>query len=159
MKKNLALLALASLLVVACAEAPLQSGTEPQAEAPSEPTSTSSPETPDPGPGSNGDQNDPAIVVRQPQRGATVTSPVTVSGDANVFEATVSFRILDANGNEIATSFTTATCGSGCRGDYTGEIEFSVDREQHGVIEVFESSAEDGSDLHKVAIPVTLSPN
>ena len=100
----------------------------------------------------------PQILVRSPVMGERVSSPVTVTGDANVFEATVSFRILDENGDEIATEFATATCGSGCRGDYSGEVAFKVDHEQHGVIEVFESSAEDGSDLHKVQIAVTLVP-
>jgi hypothetical protein len=100
----------------------------------------------------------PQIVVDAPAIGAAVSSPVTVSGTANVFEATVSVRILDAQGKEIARSFTTATCGTGCRGTYAGTIRYSVASEQRGTIEVYESSAEDGSPLHLVAIPVTLQP-
>src|SRR5436190_6662469 len=44
----------------------------------------------------------PAIVVEQPTIGDSVGSPVTVSGTADVFEATVSLRILHADGTEIA---------------------------------------------------------
>ena len=55
------------------------------------------------------------IVVSDPVLGQRVSSPVTVAGTANVFEATVTLRLLDASGREIATRFTTATCGSGCR--------------------------------------------
>lgn len=100
----------------------------------------------------------PAILVESPLIGSKVSSPVTVSGTANVFEATVSLRILDENGKEIARTFTTATCGTGCRGDYSVSVPFSVDHQQRGTIEVFESSAKDGSAINVVAIPVTLMP-
>ena len=100
----------------------------------------------------------PAILVDSPSIGQTVSSPVTVSGTANVFEATVSLRILDGAGNEIAHTFTTATCGTGCRGDYSVSIAYSVGTEQPGVIEVFESSAQDGSPINVVRIPVKLAP-
>jgi hypothetical protein len=99
----------------------------------------------------------PAILVESPLIGARVSSPVTVSGTANVFEATVSLRILDEDGNEIARTFTTATCGTGCRGDYSVAVSYSVDHEQPGIIEVFESSAQDGSMINVVDIPVTLT--
>jgi hypothetical protein len=100
----------------------------------------------------------PLIVVESPTIGARVSNPVTVSGIANVFEATVSLRILDAAGDEVARTFTTATCGTGCWGEYSVSVPYSVDREQAGTIEVFESSAEDGSMINVVRIPVTLTP-
>jgi hypothetical protein len=100
----------------------------------------------------------PAILVESPIIGARVSSAVTVSGTANVFEATVSLRILDENGKEIARTFTTATCGTGCRGDYSVSVPFNVDHQQQGTIEVFESSAQDGSPINLVRIPVTLLP-
>jgi hypothetical protein len=99
----------------------------------------------------------PAIVVYAPTIGASVGSPVTISGTANVFEATVSLRILDQNGNEIARGFTQATCGTGCRGDYSTTLSYNVSREQPGTIEVFESSAKDGSPINVQRIPVTLT--
>lgn len=98
------------------------------------------------------------VSVTEPCAGDRVTSPLSVVGEANVFEATVSMRILGENGDEIATAFTTAECGTGCWGDFLGKIKFEVDNEQQGTLEVFESSAEDGSDIHKVSIPVTLVP-
>jgi germination protein M len=100
----------------------------------------------------------PAILVENPSIGERVDNPVTVSGTANVFEATVSLRILNARGKEIARTFTTATCGTGCRGDYSVSVPYEVDREQPGVIEVFESSAEDGRPINVVRVPVTLTP-
>lgn len=100
----------------------------------------------------------PPIVVESPAIGARVSSPVEISGTANVFEATVSIRILDADGNVLVETFTTATCGTGCRGSYAEAVDFSVDFEQEGTIIVYESSAEDGSVLFPVTIPVTLVP-
>ena len=100
----------------------------------------------------------PAIVVDSPMIGARVSTPVTVSGTANVFEATVSLRILDENGKELARTFTTATCGTGCRGDYSVAVRFHVDHRQQGIVEVFEASAQDGSPINLVDIPVILVP-
>jgi hypothetical protein len=100
----------------------------------------------------------PAITVRSPVIGARVTSPVTVSGTADVFEATVSVRIGDSAGHEIARTFTTASCGTGCRGDYSVTVSYSVPRTQPGTVEVFESSAKDGQPVNVQLIPVTLAP-
>jgi Immunoglobulin-like domain of bacterial spore germination/Sporulation and spore germination len=99
----------------------------------------------------------PAISVQSPTIGETVSSPVAISGSANVFEATVSLRILDENGHEIARGFTNATCGTGCRGSYSTTLAYHVDHDQAGTVEVFESSAKDGSPINVVSIPVTLT--
>lgn len=101
----------------------------------------------------------PPITVARPQIGQRVSSPVKISGTADAFEGTVSMRILDAHGKELAKGFTTATCGSGCRGDYTTTLSYSVSEDQAGVIEVYEDSAADGSRIHVVDIPVTLTPS
>jgi Immunoglobulin-like domain of bacterial spore germination/Sporulation and spore germination len=100
----------------------------------------------------------PAITVQSPVIGQQVTSPVTVSGSADVFEATVSVRILDSAGHEIARTFTAASCGTGCRGGYSVTVPYSVTRAGHGTIEVFESSAKDGAPVNVEQIPVTLRP-
>jgi hypothetical protein len=99
----------------------------------------------------------PAITVASPVIGQRVASPVKISGTADAFEATVSMRILDAHGRELAKGFTTATCGSGCRGDYTTTLRYTVAADQPGVVEVYEDSAESGQRIHVVDIPVTLT--
>lgn len=100
----------------------------------------------------------PAIIVRNPVIGEQVTGPVTVSGTADVFEAVVSVRILDSAGGEIARTFTTASCGTGCRGDYSVAVSYTVPKAEPGTIEVFESSAKDGQPINVQQIPVTLTP-
>jgi hypothetical protein len=100
----------------------------------------------------------PAITVQSPLIGEQVTSPVTVSGTANVFEAVVSVRVLDQAGNELARTFTNATCGTGCRGSYTVTIAYSAAQTEPGTVEVFETSAKDGQPVNVQLIPVTLAP-
>lgn len=100
----------------------------------------------------------PAIVVTSLRIGQRVDSPVTIAGTANVFEATVSVRILDASGAQLATGFTMATCGSGCRGRYSTSLAFRVGSVQPGRVQVYEVSAKDGSRVNLVDIPVTLAP-
>jgi len=98
------------------------------------------------------------IVVESPRPGTTLSSPVTVTGNANVFEATVSLRIVDSAGNAVVRDFTTATCGTGCRGDFSARLNFEVTKADQGFIEVYEESAKDGSPLFMVRLPVTLRP-
>lgn len=100
----------------------------------------------------------PAITVQDPVIGGQVASPVTVSGTADVFEAVVSLRVLDSAGHELARTFTNATCGTGCRGSYAATISYSVAQSEPGTIEVFETSAKDGSPVNVQLIPVTLAP-
>ncbi|MGH2529284.1 MAG: Gmad2 immunoglobulin-like domain-containing protein [Actinomycetota bacterium] len=46
--------------------------------------------------------------------------------NADVFEAAVSIGFLDAAGNEIVRTFTTATCGTGCRGTFSKAVRFDA---------------------------------
>ncbi|HEY1317331.1 MAG TPA: Gmad2 immunoglobulin-like domain-containing protein [Gaiella sp.] len=97
----------------------------------------------------------PPIVVESPLPGDRVTSPIRVRGTANVFEATVSFEVRDDAGEVVMRAFTTATSGTGTRGTF--ETELAVPRlEGSATIVAFESSAEDGSPLHVVEVPVVV---
>lgn len=49
--------------------------------------------------------------VDEPAQGATVGSPVTVTGEAAAFEATVLWQVVDATGAEVESGFTTTTEG------------------------------------------------
>jgi Immunoglobulin-like domain of bacterial spore germination/Sporulation and spore germination len=99
----------------------------------------------------------PAIVVLDPVIGQRVTSPITVTGTADVFEATVNVRLLDADGRQIATAFTTASCGSGCRGDFRIRLPLRSGDGRAATVEVYWVSPKDGSRLDVVTVPVRLS--
>jgi spore germination protein GerM len=112
------------------------------------------------GPVDRGDYADlmPAIVVDRPTPGAQISSPVTVSGSANVFEANVTVRILDASGKELKRTFTTATCGSGCRGDFSVAVPFPAPPSgSEGFVVVEDDDAAGmGFPPHQVRIPVVF---
>lgn len=99
----------------------------------------------------------PWILVQSPRIGQRVSSPVSISGSANVFEAVVSVSVLDEQGRTLASTFTMATCGTGCRGTYSTDVRYDVGTTQPGTIRVYEVSAMDGSQIHVVDIPVTLT--
>ncbi|MGV9212977.1 Gmad2 immunoglobulin-like domain-containing protein [Micromonospora sp. RB23] len=99
------------------------------------------------------------IVVSGPSVGERVTAPLTVSGTADVFEATVSVRVLDDAGRQVAAAFGTASCGSGCRGAYRVVVTWRTTRQQRGTVEVYEVSARDGTRTNTVAVPVLLAPH
>ena len=102
----------------------------------------------------------PVIAVETPASGTRVTSPVRVSGSANVFEANVTVQVLDASGNVVGRTFTTATCGTGCRGTYSALASFKVVREQRGTIVVSDDDAAGtGTPPHVVRVPVVLAPS
>jgi sporulation and spore germination protein/immunoglobulin-like protein involved in spore germination len=101
----------------------------------------------------------PAITVDKPVARARVSSPVEVFGSANVFEANVTVKVLDENGNVVGHDFTTATCGTGCRGTYSVPVTFKVGREQSGTIVVSDDDAAGtGTPPHQVRLPVVLVP-
>ena len=100
----------------------------------------------------------PPIVVFMPIFGGEVSSPVEVTGTANVFEANVTARILDQNGKKLVSRFTTATCGTGCRGTFTIELPYQVAVDQPGTLVLQDDDADgDGKPSFETRIPVTLS--
>lgn len=99
----------------------------------------------------------PPIVVLDPVIGQRVTSPITVTGTADVFEATVNVRLLDAAGRQIAAAFTTASCGSGCRGDFRIRLPYRSGGGRAATLEAYQVSPRDGSRRDVVAVPVDLS--
>lgn len=48
---------------------------------------------------------------------------IELAGTSNTFEATMGIVVTDAAGAMVEDTFITATCGSGCRGDWTHTVE------------------------------------
>lgn len=101
----------------------------------------------------------PPIVVYSPVVGQRVTSPVTVSGIADVYESTVSVRILNKDGKEVGAKFTTASCHNGCHGGYTMTVPIRscASETGSGTVEVYMSSPDNGSRVNIVAVPVQFA--
>lgn len=98
----------------------------------------------------------PAILVESPTLGNTVSSPVRITGTANVFEAVFNVNIVNWDGLIIADEVVTATSGTGTRGTFDVTIPFKVDAAGLGGIIVFAESPQDGSQIDVIEIPVKL---
>lgn len=98
------------------------------------------------------EEQTPSVLVESPLPFEGVTTPITVTGTANTFEATFQYELVDAEGTVIDEDFVTATSGTGTRGTF----EFTTaDVEDVFALIVFELSAEDGSRIREVRIPLT----
>ena len=100
----------------------------------------------------------PAIFVESPGFATAVSSPFTVRGTANTFEATFEWELRGASGEVLAKHFETATSGTGTRGTFSFAVAFRVGSTTQGSLVVFERSAADGSRIHVRSIPLTLQP-
>jgi Immunoglobulin-like domain of bacterial spore germination len=66
-----------------------------------------------------GADGQPAVIIEQPTGGTKVTSPLHVSGTADVFEATFHMQLVDSTGTTVLSDqLVMATCGTGCRGTF-----------------------------------------
>jgi len=100
----------------------------------------------------------PAILVESPRFFEEVGNPVRATGTANTFEANFQYELTDTDGRIVDEGFVTATSGSGERGtfDFTTD-EYEIPFDGIGALFVFELSAEDGSRINLVEIPVRMS--
>lgn len=100
----------------------------------------------------------PAILVESPLAFQEVGNPVRATGTANTFEANFHYELTDTDGRIVDEDFVTATSGSGERGtfDFT-TAEYEIPFDGIGALIVFERSAEDGSRINLVEIPVRMS--
>jgi len=96
----------------------------------------------------------PIILVEEPTPGETVTSPFEVTGTSDTFEATLQLQLTDGDGNVLSKQFVTATSGTGTRGTFGGLLPFKAASGTHLVLHAYEDSAEDGSRIHEVTIPL-----
>jgi spore germination protein GerM len=100
----------------------------------------------------------PSILIESPVYGAAAGYPLVARGTANVFEASVSIALTDAEGLILWEGATTATCGTGCRGTWEITIPYEVAEPQWGALIVWEESARDGSQLNVREHRVWLIP-
>jgi len=96
----------------------------------------------------------PLILVESPLPFEQVSSPLRVTGTANTFEATFQYELVDSEGNVVDKNFVTATSGTGTRGTFdftTGEFSDAAK------LVVYENSAENGSRVNEVEIPLRVA--
>ena len=100
-------------------------------------------------------RRDPAIVVETPRKNVEVSSPVSVSGTADVVGGGVTVRVLDHGGDELAAIEVEVDCGQGCPATFGTELAFFVQHPEDGWVEVIGAT----NDRPAVTIvPVVLVP-
>jgi Immunoglobulin-like domain of bacterial spore germination/LysM domain len=96
----------------------------------------------------------PLISVRHPRPHDIVDDPVEVAGVGTGFEGTLQARLRNSAGAEIAQRHFNAG-GTGIWGNFFFRIDVpSVPNRPRGTLEVYEISAEDGSEINKRIIPI-----
>ncbi|HEY5624976.1 MAG TPA: Gmad2 immunoglobulin-like domain-containing protein [Dehalococcoidia bacterium] len=167
----LAITAPAILGMVACSDD--DDGATPTPSPTPEPSLTAGPTaaspTPAPSPSATPFPNvclpnpDPATpefqILDQPAPSSEVTSPVTVSGQVNYFEATYQIAVYDAKGAIIVETFGTAQQPDiGIIGPFSHDVAFAVSVPTAACLWVYEQSAMDGSSVHVGQVPLVLLP-
>lgn len=92
--------------------------------------------------------------IQQPKPYDLVGNPVLVAGIGTGFEATLQYRVHD--GHDERTGFFNVGGGTGEHGQFQLAVDvsgaaFQLDRL---FVEVYEESAQDGSEINKVIVPV-----
>ena len=96
----------------------------------------------------------PAVLVESPTPGASVTSPLTVSGISNTFEAGVNYTIADGDGLILVEGSTTATAGNGTYGDFEFTETFENAKPGIGAVIASQDDAKDGGQRDVYEVPV-----
>ncbi len=103
------------------------------------------------------EQLSPVILIESPAIGDVVTSPITVTGTANTYEAVFQIQVIDAGGHAILTQRVQATSGTGTRGTFSSAITLPADLHGAATLRAFEYSPKDGSPINTVEVPITVS--
>jgi Immunoglobulin-like domain of bacterial spore germination/LysM domain len=98
----------------------------------------------------------PLISVRHPRPHDIVDDPVEIAGVGTGFEGTLQARLRNHAGDEIAQRHFNAG-GTGIWGNFFFRIDVpSVPSRPRGTLEIYEVSAEDGSEVDKRVIPIVF---
>jgi hypothetical protein len=95
--------------------------------------------------------------VSSPQPGDLIASRTfTLRGECRTFENTGSYRLRAVNGTVLAEGHFTATGEMGKFSPYTTTVELKNAYTGAAVLEVFQFSAKDGSEIDKVILPLRV---
>lgn len=95
------------------------------------------------------------IRVLEPQPNDAISLPFALKGEARVFEGAFNYRLKDSDGTVLIERFATA---HGIDASQFAPFEISVSypepKGKIGILEVFDYSAKDGSEIDMVSVPV-----
>ena len=98
---------------------------------------------------------DSNIIVTKPLSNDLISSPVEITGRAQVANGEVRLRLKDAAGKVLASALTTALGGGEGWGLYSGRLEFGPPLGQSGWLEVYTMAADD-SEQNLISLSVVF---
>ncbi|MGY4858857.1 Gmad2 immunoglobulin-like domain-containing protein [Cryobacterium sp. AP23] len=163
----LALLLLGSLAACTPGSTPSASPTPPPSESPTttpteSPSSSASPAPTDTGASGTPtppSSSSPAIVIEDPAADASVSTPLSVSGRFNTFEAALTVQLVTPVGDTLCIREVQATSGSGTEGTWQTILGFMPPEfDTPATLRAFERSAQDGTPVNVVEQGVVITP-
>jgi immunoglobulin-like protein involved in spore germination len=98
------------------------------------------------------------ILVKEPLANTKVRSPLAISGEAMVFEATLIWQVTDTAGRVLASGFTTATAGAPAKGTFAITATYTdPPSDIIGFAEVYTRSPQSGLIDEIVRVPLILA--
>ena len=98
------------------------------------------------------------ILVKEPLANTKVRSPLTISGEATVFEAALVWQVTDTAGRVLAGGITTASAGAPQKGTFSIIASYTdPPSDVIGFAEVFTRSPRDGTIDEIVRVPIILT--
>ena len=96
--------------------------------------------------------------MKEPLANTHVRSPLTISGEASVFEAALIWQVTDTAGRVLASGFTTATAGAPAKGSFAITASYQdPSSDIIGFAEVYTRSPKDGTIDEIVRVPLVLA--
>jgi len=98
------------------------------------------------------------ILVKEPLANTHVRSPLTISGEASVFEAALVWQVTDTAGRVLASGIATATAGAPGKGTFSITATYQdPPSDIIGFAEVYTRSPKDGTIDEIVRVPLVLA--
>jgi hypothetical protein len=98
------------------------------------------------------------ILVKEPLANTHVRSPLTIGGEASVFEAALIWRVTDTADRVLASGFTTASAGAPGKGTFSITATYQdPPSDIIGFAEVYTRSPKDGTIDEIVRVPLVIS--
>ena len=98
------------------------------------------------------------ILVKEPLANTRVRSPLTITGEASVFEAALVWQLTDTAGRVLASGFTTATAGAPAKGTFSITATYQdPPSDIIGFAEVYTRSPKDVEIDEIVRVPLILA--
>lgn len=97
----------------------------------------------------------PNIIVSNPEKGEEADLPLKIVGEARVFEGTVNLRLREKEGKVLVEDIVMAQAAEvGQFGFFEKHLMYPQPEGEEGILEVFQISAKDGSEIDKITIPL-----